>query len=96
LAIASTIILFAAGQPVTCDIVDQPSGCLSNRLADSSMAARFVYSLGQVLPIVELDPAHKNVQLTGWVWLWFVLLVRPFGYVLAGAIVAGMAGLTQK
>jgi hypothetical protein len=60
------------------------------------VAERFVYSLGQLLPIVELDPAHKDVRLTSGVWLYFVALLRPFGYVLAGAVVAGMAGLTQK
>jgi hypothetical protein len=60
------------------------------------MAERFIYSLGQLLPIVELDPTYKDVRLTGSVWLYFIAIVKPFGYVLAASIVAGMAGLTQR
>jgi hypothetical protein len=99
LAALSTGVLLATGQPLTCESVGAPSGCLPHKLPGglfSRVAERFIYSLGQLLPIVELDPTYKDVRLRGWVWLYFVAIVKPFGYVLAAAIVAGMAGLTQR
>jgi uncharacterized protein YjbI with pentapeptide repeats len=57
-------------------------------------AAKVLYSLDQLLPIVELAN-YDNVVLTGRVFYYFVAH-KLIGWLLGSFLVAGLAGLTQK
>ena len=75
-----TGVLYFSGQP-------------STGLAPG-LPARFVYSLDQLLPIVEFEK-YDTVVLTGWVAYYFYLQ-KLVGWALGSFLVAGLAGLTQK
>jgi hypothetical protein len=60
----------------------------------SGLSARVIYSLDQLLPIVEFEKYDK-VVLTGIVAYYFYF-ERLVGWVLGSFLVAGLAGLTQK
>ena len=97
-AAAGMFFLRLTDQPIGCDAVGKPDGCFPFNLpagAISKWPETFVYSLGQLLPIVTLDPTHDKVELTGWTRYYFTLH-RLIGYVLASFVAAGTAGLTQK
>jgi hypothetical protein len=59
------------------------------------LPAEAAYSLGELLPIVELDPAHAGVRLDGVIRYYF-MFHRMLGYVLGLFVAAGLSGLTQK
>jgi len=80
LTVTGAFILHFSGQP-------------ANGL-DSGLAAKAVYSLDQILPIVEFEK-YNNVKLTGGVAYYFYMQ-KLFGWVLGSFLIAGLAGLTQK
>ncbi|HEV2664080.1 MAG TPA: hypothetical protein VG324_04175 [Blastocatellia bacterium] len=69
------------------------SGQPSEGLAQG-LPARFVYSLDQLLPIVEFEKYDK-VVITGVVAYYFYIQ-KLVGWALGSFLVAGLAGLTQK
>jgi hypothetical protein len=75
-----TGILYFSGQP-------------SNGL-EPGLPARFIYSLDQLLPIVEFEK-YENVKLTDGVAYYFYFQ-KLVGWALGSFLVAGLAGLTQK
>ncbi len=52
------------------------------------------YSLDMLLPIIELDKSHYDIELEGWVRVYFYIH-KIFGYVLALFLIAGLSGLTK-
>lgn len=54
----------------------------------------FLYSLDCLLPIVDIDPRHRDIILQGWPKSYFVFH-RLMGYVLALFLVASITGLTK-
>jgi hypothetical protein len=60
----------------------------------AGLAPRLVYSLDQLLPIVELEK-YDEVVLTGGVAYYFYVQ-KLIGWLLGSFLVAGLAGLTQK
>ena len=52
------------------------------------------YSLDMFLPIIQLRKVHYDLDLEGWVWVYFYVH-KVFGYVLAFFLVAGLSGLTK-
>jgi hypothetical protein len=69
------------------------SGQPSEGLAPG-LPARFVYSLDQLLPIVEFEKYDKVVLKGGVAYYFYVQ--KLFGWALGSFLVAGLAGLTQK
>jgi hypothetical protein len=62
-----------------------------------SIPGKLFFSLDRLMPhIVQLDKIHDQVEanLTGWIRRWFYFQ-KIAGYVLAGFLLAGLAGLTQ-
>ena len=69
-----------------------------HRQGPERLSAKAFFSLDRLLPrLVELDKTHDEVEagLTGWVRRYFYLH-KIVGYVLAGFLLAGLAGLTQR
>jgi uncharacterized protein YjbI with pentapeptide repeats len=66
------------------------------RQGPENLPAKAIFSLDRLLPIVELDEAHKQDQaaLAG-VAKYYFYAHKFFGWVLAGFLIAGLAGLTQ-
>jgi hypothetical protein len=67
---------------------------LSRQGDEDTPLYRGTYSLGMLLPMIELSETHKKVQLTGWVRYYFYFH-KLMGWVLASFLVAGLAGLTK-
>jgi hypothetical protein len=67
------------------------------RQGPESVAGKAIFSLGRLLPIVQLDETHKEVdaRLAGWVKYYFYAH-KLAGWVLASFLIAALAGLTQK
>jgi uncharacterized protein YjbI with pentapeptide repeats len=68
------------------------------RQGPERLSAKAFFSLDRLLPrLVELDKTHDEVEagLKGWVRRYFYLH-KIVGYVLAGFLLAGLAGLTQR
>jgi hypothetical protein len=78
--VAGALILYFSGQPTT-------------GLAPG-LAARLIYSLDQLLPIVEFEK-YDEVVFTGTVAYYFYFQ-KLVGWALGSFLVAGLAGLTQK
>jgi uncharacterized protein YjbI with pentapeptide repeats len=74
-------------------------GMLTLHLSGQDVAHRMkyyglCYSLDMLLPIIELDKSHYNIELDGWVRVYFYVH-KIFGYVLALFLIAGLSGLTK-
>jgi hypothetical protein len=55
---------------------------------------RLVYSLDIFLPVVCLRKSHEDIDLEGWVRIYFYVH-KIFGYILASFLIAGLSGLTK-
>jgi hypothetical protein len=68
-----------------------------SRQGPQGMPAKTILSLDLLLPIVQLDPAHSQLEasLTGAVKQYFYAH-KLVGWVLASFLIAALAGLTQK
>lgn len=56
----------------------------------------FAFSLDQLLPIVSLSKEFDPKILSGWSWAYFIFLHKPFGFILASFVVAGLAGVGKR
>ena len=52
------------------------------------------YSIDTLLPIIELHRPHYDIELQGWVRVYFYVH-KIVGYVLASFLIAGLSGLTR-
>jgi hypothetical protein len=74
-------------------------GMLTLHLSGQKVAHRMKYwglwySLDMLLPIIELDKSHYDIELDGWVKEYFYVH-KIFGYVLALFLIAGLSGLAK-
>jgi hypothetical protein len=83
------VIAFTTGGAAILYFSGQPDAGLA-----SGLLARLVYSLDQLLPIVEFEK-YDQVKLTGGVACYFYFQ-KLVGWALGSFLVAGLAGLTQK
>jgi hypothetical protein len=70
----------------------------AHRQGPAHLSAKAFFSLDRLVPrLVQLDKTHDDIEagLTGWVRRYFYLH-KVVGYVLAGFLLAGLAGLTQR
>jgi hypothetical protein len=54
-----------------------------------------VYSLDQLLPIIQLSKRHDDIRLRDWRARYYFYFHMIMGYVLASFLIAGLAGLTE-
>jgi uncharacterized protein YjbI with pentapeptide repeats len=83
------VILFTAYGTAVLHYSGQPLEGL-----DEGLAAKAVFSLDQLLPIVELE-SYEGVELEG-VARYYFYVQKLIGWALGSFLVAGLAGLTQK
>jgi hypothetical protein len=72
----------------------EPNNSAQSRLAQHCLDAQIVYSLNQLIPIVQLEK-YDEILLSGWVAYWFYT-EKIIGWIIGSFLVAGLAGLTQK
>ncbi len=60
-----------------------------------SLPDKLFYSLDELLPIVELNKKHGDVNITGWAKYYFYIH-KISGWVLGSFLVAGLAGLDPR